>query len=138
MANNQINRLLEFANMQMASEAFLLQGNESGINQDQVFQRLTDGNTHASKFTPVQAEQFTAQYQVLTQYRNDPLDQAGGVSKSGFSATLFKKIGAEEYTLSFRSTEFIDDEVRDSKATNDLEIKDLTPAHQGSESPLFP
>ena len=87
MLNNQINKLLEFANMQMASEAFLVELGDSGIPDiDTLRRRLELGNTHASRFTPVQAEQFTAQYQVLAQYRNDPL-QAGG---TGFSATLFK------------------------------------------------
>lgn len=31
MENNQIKRLLEFANMQMAAEAFLLQGVDGGV-----------------------------------------------------------------------------------------------------------
>ena len=31
MANNQINKLLEFANMQMAAEAFLQQSADNGV-----------------------------------------------------------------------------------------------------------
>ena len=122
MANNQINKLLEFANMQMAAEAFLIRGDEPAVPAGEVVRRLVQGNTHASAFTQVQAEQFTTQYEVVTQYRNDPLESGG----TGFSATLFRnKTSPNEYTLSFRSTEFIDDAVRDSKATNRLEIKDL-------------
>ena len=126
MANNQINKLLEFANMQMAAEAFLLRQGEASmaavLPQD-IVDRLKEGNTHASKFTPIQATQFTAQYEVLAQYRNDPLQLNG--TGMGFSATLFKNRQTGELTLSFRSTEFIDDAVRDSKSTNELEIKEL-------------
>ncbi|MEX2164711.1 MAG: hypothetical protein WD823_10775, partial [Sulfuricaulis sp.] len=71
MANNQIYWLLEFANMQMAAEAFLIEGDEPSVPANEVSDRLERGNTHASRFTAVQAEQFTAQYEVLTQYRND-------------------------------------------------------------------
>ena len=126
MANGQINKLLEFANMQMAAEAFLARAldavpNKPPDDQAEIASRLVLGNTHASKFMPVQAEQFTAQYEVLAQYRNDPL-KAGG---TGFSGTLFKNRETGELTLSFRSTEFIDDAARDNKATNQLELKDL-------------
>jgi Ca2+-binding RTX toxin-like protein len=123
MANNQIKRLLDFANMQMAAEAFLLRDTDNGvIPADNVIRdRLENGNFHASVFTPTQAEKFVSDYQVLTQYRNDPT-LAGG---TGFSGTLFKNKSTGELTLSFRSTEFIDDAVRDSKATNELEIKQL-------------
>lgn len=62
MANNQINKLLEFANMQMAAEAFLIEGVEPSVPANQVSDRLERGNTHASRFTPVQAEQFTTQF----------------------------------------------------------------------------
>src|SRR5688572_4869609 len=102
MANKQIKKLLEFANMQMAAEAFLIRQGESFIPADvrELQQRLELGNTHTSIFTPVQAQQFTTQYQVLAQYRNDPL-QAGG---TGVSGTLFKNRDTGELTLSFRST----------------------------------
>ncbi|MEX2164957.1 MAG: hypothetical protein WD823_12030, partial [Sulfuricaulis sp.] len=74
MAKGQISKLLEFANMQMAAEAFLSRLGDDTPNippAGQIQARLTQGNTHASTFTPIQAEQFTAQYEVLTQYRND-------------------------------------------------------------------
>lgn len=67
MANNQIDRLLEFANFQMAAEAFLLQNADSGVLPDnaEIVRRLIAGNAHASKFTSVQADQFITQYEVL-------------------------------------------------------------------------
>lgn len=40
MANNQINKLLEFANMQMAAEAFLVEGNELAVPEDRYLGRL--------------------------------------------------------------------------------------------------
>src|SRR5258707_1088966 len=110
MANGYINRLLGFANMQMAAEAFLARGDDEVPNQppeEQIASRLIAGNTHASVFTPVQAEQFTAQYEVITQYRNDPQQQGD----TGVSATLFRNRQSGELTISFRSTEFLDDEV---------------------------
>ena len=44
---------------------------------------------------------------------------------TGFSGTLFKNVKTGELILSFRSTEFVDDSLRDSKATCDLEIAKL-------------
>lgn len=85
-----------------------------------VRERLIEGNTHASHFTPTQAADFVNEYTVLAQYRNDPLLPGG----TGFSGTLFKSKSGE-LTLSFRSTEFIDDNVRDSVSTNKLEVKEL-------------
>jgi Ca2+-binding RTX toxin-like protein len=131
MANNQIDRLLEFVKTQMAAEAFLLRNVDNGVlpGEDALRARLELGNTHASKFMPSQAAQFIADYEVLAQYRNDP-QQPGA---TGFSGTLFRckvtdparGLVAGELTLSFRSTEFIDDAVRDGKSTNELEIKEL-------------
>ncbi|MBC8007384.1 MAG: hypothetical protein H7X76_04970 [Prolixibacteraceae bacterium] len=70
MANNQVNRLLEFANMQMAAEAFLLRDGDGGVlpGSAALIERLKEGNTHASKFTPGQATKFTDDYQVLAQH----------------------------------------------------------------------
>jgi hypothetical protein len=113
--------LLEFANLQMAAEAYLVQGSQTAPDPNRVSALLVEGNTHASKFTQVQAEQFVMQFKVLAQYRNDPLLEIG----TGFSATLFEDLKTHKRTLSFRSTEFRDDEVRDSKATNELELKAL-------------
>jgi len=44
---------------------------------------------------------------------------------SGFSGTLFKNRETGELPLSFRATEFAGDAVRESKATNGLEVKEL-------------
>jgi hypothetical protein len=116
----------------MAAEAFLSQRVDVTPNTppaEDLQQRLEAGNTHITKFLTTQAEQFTSDYEVLAQYRNDPQLLTG----SGFSGTLFRTkvtdptrgLVAGELTLSFRSTEFIDDAVRDSKSTNELEIKEL-------------
>src|SRR5262245_16892644 len=123
MVNNQIQRYLEFANLQMAAEAFLIRDIDNGVlpGEARLQARLVQGNFHPSRFLQEQAEQFTAQYQVLGQYRNDPLLDG----RSGFSGTLFRNRSTGELTLSFRSLEFIDDAVRDGKSTSELEIKDL-------------
>ena len=99
MANNQISRLLEFANFQMASEAFLLRAGDQGIapNESDVAARVITGNRHASVFTATQADDFVTKYQVLAQYRNDPQQVDG----TGFSGTLFKNRLTGELTLSF-------------------------------------
>ena len=123
MANGQISKLLEFANMQMAAEAFLSTVDDPIPNSpppQDIKARLELGNTHTNIFTPTQATQFTTQFEVVAQYRNDPLETGG----TGFSATLFKNRQSGEFTLSMRSTEFIDDAVRDN-ISNQLEIADL-------------
>jgi len=53
MANNRIKTLLEFANLQMASEAFLVRHEDGGTipTGPLVADRLIEGNTHASRFT---------------------------------------------------------------------------------------
>jgi hypothetical protein len=122
MANNQIKQWLEFANMQMGAEAFLNRADtQFPLDDAQLRARLGEGNTHASRFMPVQAVDFASKYEVLAQYRNDPQLESG----SGFSGTLFRNRETGELTLSLRSTEFIDDAVRDTKATGELEIKSL-------------
>jgi len=42
----------------------------------------------------------------------------------GFSGTLFRHKTTNEYVLSIRSTEFIDDAIRDSSSTNEKEVHD--------------
>jgi Ca2+-binding RTX toxin-like protein len=121
MANDQLKRYLEFANLQMAAEAFLLREGEQQVPAAAVSTRLQEGNNHASRFMPGEADRFATEYEVLAQYRNDARLTTG----SGFSGTLFKNRATGELTLSLRSTEFIDDAVRDTLATGRLEIKDL-------------
>ena len=116
MASKTLKDVLEFANFQLAAEAFLLRANESDIrtlDRDVLIARLELGNNHASKFVSGQGASFLATYDILAQYRNDA-NLAGG---SGFSGTLFKNRQTGELSLSFRSTEFIDDAVRDGKST---------------------
>lgn len=72
------------------------------------------GNGRASKFTESQATDFAAKYTVVAHQAN---------TATGFSGTLFKNVSTGEFTLSFRSTEFIDDAGRDNQATNALEIR---------------
>lgn len=120
MLNSQIKQLLTFANLQMAAEAFWL-GEGSISDSEQIQSVLERGNTHASRFMPVQAAQFADEYEILAHRNNEPR-VAGG---TGFSGTLFRNRATGELTLSFRSSEFIDDAVRDSKSTNELEIKQL-------------
>ena len=125
MATGQIDRLLEFVNMQMAAEAFLSRSGDSNRPPPQdVRARLELGNTHASTFTPSQAAQFVDSqtgYDIVAQYRNDNKKPGG----AGFSATLFKNRRTGELTLSIRSTEFVDDAIRDSKSTGAMEIREL-------------
>ena len=124
MANELVRGISGFASLQMAAEGFLIDPLDPGSSFDDpatLARRLVLGNTHASKFALTLADDFVAQYQVLAQYRNDPVLTSG----TGFSGTLFRNRITDELTLSFRSTEFIDDAVRDSKATNELEVKEI-------------
>ncbi|MBR6026718.1 MAG: hypothetical protein IK065_03875, partial [Neisseriaceae bacterium] len=60
-----------------------------------------------------QAEQFKQDWQVVQHMNN---------TSTGFSGTLFKNTKNNELVISFRSTEFVEDQLRDSVATNTLEI----------------
>jgi hypothetical protein len=81
---------------------------------------LTDGNKHSSKMTAQQALDFSKDWRVVSHQPN---------TATGFSATLFEYVGtdpqptASKYVVAFRSTEFIEDQVRDSVATNELQIQ---------------
>jgi hypothetical protein len=107
---------LKYANLQMAAEAFLF--NDDGTQKQNVKQALIDGNGHATYFTQTQAEAF-----VDPQTGWTVVDQLAN-SSTGFSGTLFRNNQTGELVLSFRSTEFIDDAIRDSAATNTLEVHD--------------
>lgn len=73
MENVSASTLLQFANLQMASEAFLVEGLDGGViqSEDVIESRLVRGNTHARKFTPTQAAQFVRDYEVLAKFRSD-------------------------------------------------------------------
>ena len=126
-----IAEMLKFSNLQMAAEALygystrkrdpasmppgdLLSktGHFSGAIPSEI---LRDGNEHASRFVPTEAEKFTGQWVVVDHLSN---------TTTGFNGTLFFNEAERQYVLSFRSTEFIDDALRDSSGTNRLEIVD--------------
>lgn len=124
----EITTYLKYANLQIAAEAFVagktsdpktLRENVTGELLESV---LLSGNDHTSRFTSTDAEWFSQDWMVVEQVSN---------TTSGFSGTLFKALRddpehgvvAGEMVISFRSTEFVDDAVRDNQATNALEIK---------------
>lgn len=133
-----ITTYLKYANLQMAAEALfqfhsqqpnatLVPGataSYSSINPGY----LTTGNNRASKFTETQAAEFVQVWEVVEHKSN---------TSTGFSGTLFKArdgappellakygVKAGELVMSFRSTEFADDAVRDTQATNSMEIQE--------------
>lgn len=113
MATPTIADYLKYANLQMAAEAFLV--DENGALKTNIKQALVEGNHHASYFPESEATTFNNEWQVLAQCPNTP---------TGFSGTLFENRTTHELVISFRSTEFIDDAIRDSAATNTLEVHD--------------
>ena len=112
---------LKYANLQMAAEAFLVYADGSTKTGTDFSRALLVGNNHATRLTPTQANDFEAHWVVLDQCANTP---------SGFSGTLFQcyqddpATGAKagDIVVSFRSTEAVDDAVRDAKATDELEV----------------
>lgn len=116
---------LKYANLQMAAEALF---GQKGKPAGSIFSGVIDiadlktGNERSSKFTDVLAQQFSNDWAVVEHISN---------TTTGFSGTLFRArqddpslgIKTGDLVLSFRSTEFADDNVRDSKATNELEIQ---------------
>lgn len=80
------------------------------------------GNLHSSRMTQEQAEKFVTEWKVISHQPN---------TATGFSATLFeclvddpaRGMSVGKLVISIRSTEFIEDSTRDSKATNELEIR---------------
>ena len=120
--------MLEFANLQIAAEALhnlltapagtpdkLMSTTEIDRINDALEANLIDGNNHSSKFTTTQAEQFAQNWKVVQHIAN---------TKSGFSGTLFENTETHELVISFRSTEFVEDQLRDSVVTNTSEIKE--------------
>ena len=121
--NNLASKYLKFANLQIAAEAFLQNRNVDSLQAD-IRADIEEGNTHTSKFPSILAEQFAQDWVVVNQRKNIQAEPGG----TGFSGTLFRSrqpdpSGSYEYVISFRSTEFLDDAVRDNKATNEFEIK---------------
>ncbi len=112
---------LKYAQLQMGAEAFIRQDGTLINEGSDYIKALTDGNNHTSKFTSTQAAAFAEHWIAVDQCEN---------SNTGFSGTLFKCIKDEpatgakkdEYVISLRSTEFLDDAARDNQATNQMEI----------------
>jgi len=117
MSSPTIAEILDYANLQMAADAFLANpADPTGTTlKSDIRQALIDGNKHASVFTETQADEFLKHWEVVTQKAN---------TGTGFSGTLFRNRQTRELVMSFRSTEFIDDSARDNQATNTLEIKE--------------
>lgn len=118
---NSVQQYLRYANVQMAAESlFGLTSQVEAVGElNQAIlniEVLEAGNRHASRFTTSQATQFLNEegWQVVRHQQN---------TSTGFSGTLLSN--GTEQVLSFRSTEFIDDSIRDNQATNALEIKEF-------------
>lgn len=122
MTTNLISAYLQYANLQMAAEALYgVDPNNSWnigafASPGMTTAALTAGNDRTNKFPAPLADQLGAQGWTVVAHQPN--------TGTGFSGTLFKNANTGEYVLSFRSTEFIDDAVRDNQATNKMEIKD--------------
>jgi hypothetical protein len=120
MTPNLISDLQTFANVQMAAEAIYPNGFTTGPILPSY---LTTGNRRNSKFPVKLAAQFAIEWEII-----DHLPNTG----TGFSGTLFKCLVTDparglsvgQLVMSLRSTEFVDDAARDSKATNELEVRE--------------
>jgi len=120
MTANEISACLKYANLHMAAEAFLINP-KTGTNDfsgQALIEALQAGNNHASRFTGIAAKQFESEWEVVAHQPN---------TSTGFSGTLFRCIVTDparglttgDLVMSFRSTEFIDDALRDSVGTNE-------------------
>ena len=135
MPQTEFSGWLQFALQQMAAESYLGGFNFSD-DTTQLIDRLKFGNNNSTvlgltdpnaptlsgmtRFTTVQAQQFTERYHIVDHHANDA---------TGFSATLMFDNQTQSYTLSFRSTEYLNqvdggDYERDGLPGADGEIKD--------------
>ncbi len=114
MSGLTLAQYLQFANAQMAAEAFLVDGLGKLLSLDDQKPALVAGNRHTSRFSETQANTFLKNWTILSQQAN---------TTTGFSGTLLKDNKTQNLVLALRSTEFIDDYARDNLATNDFEIK---------------
>ena len=117
---------LDAAIQQMVAECYL-----DGINlqnADQLAERLRNGNNDIrnpnvasldqnnlpgqTRLTDQQIKYFTDNWQIVDHRSDDDLRFANtGIGNgTGFSATLFRNKLTNEYTLSFRSTEYADED----------------------------
>ena len=130
--------ILEFARLQLAAEVLydlknaipnweitVDNPNIGNLSFDNLItkERLQSGNDHNSKFTEADAEEFDKNWEMVAHIAN---------TATGFSGSLFRakkdiegtRIKAQDLVMSFRSTEFVDDDVHDGRSTNTLEIKE--------------
>ena len=131
---NEISTYLEYAHLQIAAEAFIGKnrgeayyiGSGKEIKEyegEELADDLIKGNWHSSKFSKTLADEFVKRWKVVRHIGN---------TGTGFSGTLFEAIADNpaagikkgQQVLSFRSSEFVDDAVRDSHVTNELEISE--------------
>ena len=129
-ANHQPGAYLAFANLQMAAEAFLKKAADTQLKSD-LIDALEKGNKYNSKFIETGAADFASKF-VVEKYFDNPARTDGNNSGtsgqgSGFSGTLFRYIGQNQAVssfgtgdkiLSFRSTEILDDKLRDNVGSN--------------------
>ncbi len=126
MDSKDVRRVEVFGLLQMAAEALVV-GEASAANgqftigsvpESSLIDAIKFGNGHASKFTEESAKKFAKEWTVVKQQAS---------TSTGFSATLFQYKGKDDpdrglvtgqFVLSFRSTEFIDDAVRDNLETD--------------------
>jgi hypothetical protein len=138
MNANKITDYYKYANVQMAAEClygrtneeWTIDGRRTNPTESDLSTWLQRGNDRVSAFPKTLADEFTKCWTVVEHRAN---------TATGFSGTLFKAKSADalgeaslalgikpnEYVLSFRSTEFADDAVRDNQATNVLEVEEF-------------
>ena len=105
MSTGEISAWLAFSLQQMAAESYL-DGIADLDDKGLVSERLLLGNNRplldaeirgATRFTDTLVTRFLDSYKIVDHHAND---------STGFSATLMQEIGTNNFTLSFRSTEF--------------------------------
>ncbi len=105
MPTNEVTTWLNFALYQMAAESYL-DGIANLEDRNLVRDRLLIGNNRplldpdlrgATRFTDPLSTRFLDAHRIVSHHAND---------STGFSATLMQEIGTNNFTLSFRSTEF--------------------------------
>ena len=107
MPQSDISAWLQFALQQMAAESYLDGINWSNAEQVKIQLRLGNNRpgfseSGTTRFTGtatqgLQDQAFVARYAIIDHHANDA---------TGFSATLMREQGTNNYTLSFRSTEY--------------------------------
>lgn len=129
--NNKVNYYLQLSQLQIAAECFWdkwdpkdnpntsdwTSSELASYTKENYTKILTDGNLHSSKLTDPQAEEFFKNYEVVAHKQN---------TATGFSGTLFKAkrdiagtdIKENQFIMGFRSTEFVEDQIRDSAGSN--------------------